>query len=134
MLFRSDGDVLDLYATIKPVARLVLDPSYSWQRLRHHDSGETIFRGGVFRSRAQYQFTHELFARVIAQYDGFRHGWEVDPLVSYKINPFTIAYIGSTHSFEREADASMAPGNDALLHYVATNRQIFAKFQYLFHV
>lgn len=129
----GDGDVLDVYATLKPVSRLVLDPSYSWQRLRHRDSGETIFRGGVFRTRAQYQFSHELFARVIAQYDGFRHGWEVDPLVSYKINPFTIAYIGSTHSFEREADAGMAPGSDAGMRYVATNRQIFAKFQYLFH-
>ncbi len=106
------GDVVDLYATIKPLDRLVLDPSYSWQRLRHPDTDATIFRGGVWRMRTQYQFTHELFARVISQYDGFRHAWEVDPLVSYKINPFTIAYIGSTHSWEQFAPEEGAPGSD----------------------
>ena len=85
------GGALDLYATLKPIARLVLEPTYSWQRLHRPDDDTIIFTGGVFRARAQYQLTRELFARLITQHDGFGHAWEIDPLVSYKINPFTIA-------------------------------------------
>ncbi len=126
------GVSVDVWGTLKPIARLSLEPTYSFQRLRHPDTDAAIYSGGVFRVRTQYQFTRELFARVVTQYDGFGRAWEVDPLVSYKLNPFTIAYLGSTHSFEQMSEGSGTPG-DPPARYVATSRQLFAKFQYLFH-
>ena len=133
------GTSLDLWGTLKPLPRLVLEPTYTFQRLYRPvddvvNPGAIIYTGGIFRAKAQYQFTHELFARVITQYDGFGHAWEVDPLVSYKVNPFTIAYLGSTHSFAQIDMSDHDSNNVDAFRYVATSRQLFAKFQYLFHV
>lgn len=119
------GNTLELWSTIKPIQRLVIEPHLIYAELHHPDDGSTIFEGHIFRTRGQYQFSRELFLRLIVQYDSFDQALEVDPLVSYKINPFTVAYLGSTHDYQ-DID-----GPDG---FSPTSRQLFMKLQYLFRM
>jgi len=116
---------LSLWATAKPIDRLLIRPSYDWARLRHPTTGEGIFDGYILRTRFAYQFTRELFLRLVVQYNDFNQGLDVDPLITYRVNPFTVFYAGSTHDF-REI------GSDSDL--TQTERQLFVKLQYLFRI
>ncbi len=120
----GDGIYAEGWGTIKPLVQLVLEPSVVYQTLDHPD-GSNIFEGYILRVRTQYQFTRELFLRLIVDYDGFGDVLSIEPLVSYKLNPFTVGYLGSTHAAWR-AD----PGLDL----EEQERQIFAKIQYLFQM
>jgi hypothetical protein len=69
-----------------------------------------------------YQFTPEIFLRVIGQYDQFNKAIDFYPLLSYKLNPFTIFYAGSTYDL---SDFGSPFG------VRQTARQYFLKLQYL---
>ena len=125
------GNQLELSAnsTIRPTQRLVLQPSISYSQLQDQQSGENFFSGYVVRTRTNYQFTRRLFARVVFQYNDFSERLEIDPLVTYKINPFTAIFVGSTHDVNR-LEMTGAPGKPRQFHQ--TDRQFFFKLQYLF--
>jgi hypothetical protein len=111
----------DIWATIKPASRIIVSPQLSYARMRYPD-GAKIYEGYIFRSKFNYQFTRELMARLVLQYDDFDDNFDIEPLLSYKLNPFTIFYIGSTHAYEKFAN-----------HHgmTQTHQQFFLKFQYL---
>ena len=49
----------------------------------------------------------------------------VEPLLSYKLNPFTIFYIGSTHDYwDQNQEGKL----------YRSSQRFFAKFQYLFRI
>ncbi len=81
-----------------------------------------MFDGYISRLEGIYQFNNRIFVRLIGQYDQFQKQIEIDPLFSYKLNPFTIFYAGSTHSFDKYGDP---------YGIVQTGRQFFIKLQYL---
>ena len=59
----------------------------------------------------------------------------IDPLLSYKINPFTVFFLGSSHGFnELQDDPDHRPVEIAEPGYRQTERLFFVKFQYLFRV
>lgn len=118
----GDRVFLEVFGTIKPIDRLTIEPSVQWSRLEV--DGEEIFDGYIVRTRANFNLTRRLFARVVLQYDDFDEQFEVEPLVTYRINPFTLFYLGSTTSFERFDQ----PHDE----FAETERQFFAKVQYLF--
>ena len=68
-----------------------------------------------------YQFTPEFLLRVIGQYDQFNQAIDIYPLLSYKLNPYTIFYAGSTYSL---SDYGPPFGTKQ------TARQYFLKLQY----
>jgi hypothetical protein len=74
------------------------------------------------RTVGVYQFTTELFLRIIGQYDQFNKVIDIYPLFSYKLNPFRIFYAGSTYSGSDFGDPFGV--NE-------TVRQYFVKLQYL---
>jgi len=100
-----------------------------------------LFTEYVIRGRMTYQFTREWFLRVVVDYvhgdqaiydpsDGswsryVESGLRIEPLLSYKLNPFTIFYIGSS------ADFGQSSPEDIFRRY---NQHYFAKLQYLFRV
>jgi hypothetical protein len=116
------GHTIDMTATIRPTSRLRVDLSYSRARLSSVASGMLFYDGYIARMMGIYQFTPELFLRVIGQYDQFNKTIDFYPLFSYKLNPFTIFYAGSTVAL---ADFGPSFG---VRH---TARQFFLKFQYL---
>ena len=90
----------------------------------------------------QLQFSRELSLRLVTQYDDFRERWDFDPLITYKLNPFTLFYVGTTYDYERLYDLNEAGrayvdvdnGDTGYEHTRLTSRQFFMKLQYLFQL
>jgi hypothetical protein len=110
-----------MWATLKPVQQVVIEPSLTYESL-DLPSGERLFSGYVARSRFNFQYSRELQIRTIVQYNDFAERLDVEPLVVYQLNPFTIFYVGSTYGSRQFDGHGM----------VSTDRQYFLKFQYLF--
>ena len=119
------GWIAEAWMTVKPLHNLVLENNYSYFELSKERGGEKLYTGYIFRNKTSFQFTRKFFLRLIIQYDSFTKSFDIDPLLSYKWNPFTIFYIGSTHNL---ADIGTSPNHGRFLE---TKRQFFAKFQYL---
>jgi hypothetical protein len=118
------------WATLQPTQRLILEPEVDYARLEHPDTGEALFDGYILRTRLNYQFTRRLFTRIVVQYNEFAERLEVDPLVTYRINPFSAFHVGSTHdlnTYERANDPNAT-------FFRQSQRQFFFKFQYLFRI
>ncbi len=120
----------EVWGTVKPTSRLSIQPSLTFARLTDEATGDEVFSGFILRNRLGYQFTRHLFLRVVTQYNDFSRSLEVDPLLTYKVNPFTAIYVGSTHDFRdfRGPTDGQFPG------YYPTQRQFFFKLQYLVRV
>ena len=132
------GATVSVSMTLQPARRLSIEPSLDYSNLYYPDGGPRIFEASVTRCRFIYQFTRELFLRLVAEYRDFDdyngdtpmtytrdRGFTLEPLLSYKLNPFTIFYIGSTHDYED----LLANGA-----YRRNSQRFFVKFQYLFRV
>ncbi|NOS86122.1 MAG: carbohydrate binding family 9 domain-containing protein [Ignavibacteria bacterium] len=119
------GWIAEAWMTVKPLHNLVLENNYSYFELAKEKGGEKLYTGYIFRNKTSFQFTRKFFLRLVVQYDSFTKSFDIDPLLSYKWNPFTIFYIGSTHNL---ADIGTSPNHGRFLE---TRRQFFAKFQYL---
>jgi hypothetical protein len=121
--YRAAG--LDL--TLKPTSRLQLQAAANYAAMRDRETGDALFEGVVVRGQARMQFTRELAVRLVGQYDGFSERVSVEPLVSYKLNPFSVVYLGSTHGYAHDAGLGGGVGP-----FAPTQRQLFFKVQYLF--
>ena len=150
---RDDPDLgyqtrFSIWRSIKPHERVLIQPEINNVKMDRLDSyladpiheGEEkeIFNATVFRTRVNVQFNRELNLRLIVQYvdestqdDSYR-AVSIEPLVTYKINPFTKFYIGMNSGYDY-----VNPNEDNNLidsKYSLNNRQFFAKFQYLFRM
>ncbi|MBS1902093.1 MAG: carbohydrate binding family 9 domain-containing protein [Bacteroidetes bacterium] len=114
---------LSFSAKIKPVAGLTIEPNYAYEQLRSEDGSSTLVSGAIYRAKVTYQFSREFSARTIVQYDGFGRALEIDPLLTYQLNPFSSIYLGSSHDY-RSFDPNMTT-------LQPSERHFFAKIQYL---
>ncbi|MCK5074734.1 MAG: hypothetical protein KAR38_00090, partial [Calditrichia bacterium] len=119
---RGKGTDVNFWAYIKPMNRLIIEPSINFSEMYRLDNKKE-YNGFILRVKNNYQFSREMFLRLVVQYNDFDNDLSVEPLLSYKINPFTIFYIGSRQDYY---DYSSPMG------WKPTSRQYFMKFQYLF--
>ena len=132
----------------KPVDRLVIEPDVDWVRSTHIESKQELFRQFIARTRFRYQVNRQLSVRMVIQYVDWRQSridqqtvsgttysvfdgksWDVDPLITYRLSPFSVLYAGSTH------DYSYFPPVDSVdSQWKLSARQFFIKLQYLFRV
>ena len=131
------GDEFSWGASIalRPLAQLRFDGTFDKFELNELDGGPEIFNTYVARGKLSFQFTKNLFLRVVGEYIEDDRSFQADPLLSYKINPFTVFFLGSSHSFDdtlynsdTDTDVPLADGHQQ------TERLFFVKFQYLFRV
>jgi len=123
------------YATLRPTSQLRFDGTFDKFTMHELNDGPEIFNTYVARGKLSFQFTKNLFLRVVGQYVDDDKSLQVDPLLSYKINPFTVFFLGSSHSFSEFKDDPDTPGVQiANQGYRQTERLFFVKFQYLFRV
>ncbi len=122
--------LFEAWGTLKPSSRLKATFNLSYAGMDSTASGHEVYSGYVFRNNLSYQFSKRLFLRLVTQYDDFDRRLEVDPLLSYKINPFTVFYLGSTHDLQK----FNGEGHGGDTGYRRTDRQFFAKIQYLFRI
>lgn len=127
-IYRTDvpelgrGNNFNLETVIKPTEKFSLDLSYARSRLWSVSSGQLFYDGYISRGVIIYQFSPELFVRLISQYDRFAKQIQIDPMLSYKLNPFTVFYAGSNHDFSKF---------DQPYGIERTVQQFFVKLQYL---
>lgn len=114
-----------LSADIRPINRLLIEPSWTYARMLHPADDAKIYDGYIFRSRLSYQFTREWFLRLVLQYHDFRDDLSVEPLLTYRLNPFTVFYLGSSLAYHDYGDPDQL---------ASTSRQYFFKLQYLFRL
>ncbi len=115
---------LEGWVELRPTNRLTISPRIEYVKSDSASTGGNIFEGYATRIRFDYQFTREFSLRFITQYNDFAKTWEFDPLLTYRLNLFTVFYLGSTHDLH---DYDGKNGYD-LRQY---NRQYFMKIQYL---
>jgi hypothetical protein len=130
--FRGEGSSLDVWGTIKPFRRLVIEPLFNRETLHDKETDEVFFEGYVWRVKTSYQFTRELFLRLVLQYDDFEGKLNVEPLLTYQLNPFTVFYVGASVNeldFDHETRGPDQRTGDG---FEPTSWQIFFKFQYFF--
>lgn len=123
------GDQLQLgiRATIKPLDRLFISPSYSYIKSTDPDSDRTFYEGYTTRTKIELQLSREFSFRFITQYNDFNSRWEFDPLITYQLNPFTLFYLGSSHRL-RDFEIYGEP------EIKESRRQFFMKIQYLWQI
>jgi hypothetical protein len=114
------GTDFEMWMALRPVSWITVQPTFSYSRLSV--SGNEVFSGYILRTRTELQFTRELFLRFVVQYDNFDRALSLEPLLTYRANPFTLVYIGSTRGYQDFGQPFGWKRNDT---------QYFAKMQYL---
>jgi hypothetical protein len=131
---RYDMDIgqetsFDLSLYFKPTDRIIIEPGIEFAQSKDIETDSEFYRGYIFRSRLQYQVNRQISVRLITQYNDFRDRWDIDPLLTYRINSFTVFYFGSTYDYDHlENEIENRKG------WHMSSRQFFMKIQYLLHV
>jgi len=125
----GDEQRLGGWATFKPFDRLVINNNLDLAQSKDLSTGEVFFDGYILRTRLQLQLNREFAARIVLQYNDFAGSWEADPLLTYRLNPFSIFYVGSTRDY-----VDLTGDDGGVEGWRLTDRQYFLKFQYLFQV
>ena len=106
-IYRADNPKLGrgnnfwIETVLKPSDKFSVDVTCARSRLWSMKDSHLFYDGYIARGIVAYQFSPEFFVRLIGQYDQFARQIQVDPLVSYKLNPFTVFYVGSNHGFTK---------------------------------
>jgi hypothetical protein len=116
--------------TVRATDRMTVSSNLDFASLKNKQTQDFYYDGFIVRSRVNYQFTRKLLTRVIVQYNDFSERLEIDPLVTYRVSPFTVFHLGSSHRYE---DFPAARDGQPMV-FQQTNRQIFFKLQYLFRM
>ena len=120
---------LNAWVNLKPVDRLKLGATFDHARSDAIADGRRLFDGYIARTRLDLQVTRTWSVRLILQYDDFHRLWDADPLVTYRLNPFTIFYVGSTRRYG-DFDGNVDPVDGWRL----IDRTYFLKAQYLWQI
>lgn len=133
--------------TFKPFDRLIIEPNINFYKIDDFKTGEEIHNGYVTRTRIRYQATKALSLRMVFEHDDFNHVWNIDPLITYRISPFSVFYIGSSqkiidygnsdydgyfYGYDKDSDSYFPTRQDFDRGWRLDNRQFFMKLQYLF--
>lgn len=144
----GDQNSVRTSVTFKPWDRLLIEPHLAHVRSTHVETGQELFRQLILRGRLQYQVSPRLSVRLVVQYNDAkasilvgerenvrqyyaweRRSWDIDPLITYRINSFSVLYAGSAHDYLHYADSDVFHEQWRL-----SSRQYFVKLQYLFQV
>ena len=134
--------------TFHAAGRLRIDNAYLIEHIRERDAHLTAVTNHIIRSKWNYQFTRDLSARVILQYNAVlsnpaisslapTKNFNTDFLITYLIHPGTAIYVGYNSDLENlNHDLAVDPVTGAILTtrngYINDSRQFFVKASYLF--
>jgi outer membrane receptor for ferrienterochelin and colicin len=134
--------------TFHAAGRLRIDNSYLLEHIRERDAHLTAVTNHILRSKWNYQFTRDLSARVIFQYNAVlsnpaisslspTKNFNADFLITYLIHPGTAIYVGYNSNLENlDRNLALDPVTGAILTtrngYINDSRQFFVKASYLF--
>ena len=134
--------------TFHAYGRLRIDNTYLLEHVRERDAHLTAVTNHIIRSKWNYQFTRDLSARVILQYNSVlsntaisslspTKNFNTDFLITYLIHPGTAIYVGYNSDLENlNRNLAVDPVTGFILTtphgYINDSRQFFVKASYLF--
>jgi Domain of unknown function (DUF5916)/Carbohydrate family 9 binding domain-like len=139
-------DQVNITVSVHAGGHLRIDNSYLLEHLREHKTHLTAVTNHIVRTKWNYQFTKELSARVILQYNSVlsnplvssvspTKGVNADFLITYLVHPGTAIYIGYNSDLQN-LDRRLIPTPTGLLttraDFLNDSRQFFVKISYLF--
>jgi len=87
--------------TLKPSNEFKIHVRLNQSRSTDFDTNEEIYSDLISRIRLEYQATSSLNVRFVTQYHDFEGTLDVQPLISYQPDPFSIYYIGTSRIYVR---------------------------------
>ena len=96
--------------------RFIAGASYNLFQMRTFDNTDEYYSGYLASMRLNYQYNKAISFRLIGQYNNFDQSFQIQPLLSYQPNPFTLFYIGTTNN---------------QIDWEVSQSQAYVKFQYL---
>ena len=134
--------------TFHAAGRLRIDNAYLIEHIRERDSQLTAVTNHIIRSKWNYQFTRNLSARLILQYNAVlsnpdisslsrTKNFNTDFLITYLIHPGTAIYVGYNSDLGNlDRNLALDPVTGAILTtrngYINDGRQFFVKASYVF--
>lgn len=139
---------LNASGTLRPTDSIQSSVQYNCMILRTHDD-ELVAEQHIVRSTFSYQFSKRLFIRLVGEINHLEYysvfGYDAnsgeylgginnsttfafEPLLSYKLNPFTVFYMGANFGGQKDPNFENYDG------YTATDQTVFLKMQYLWNV
>ena len=134
--------------TFHAAGRLRIDNAYLLEHIRERNSHLTAVTNHIVRSKWNYQFTRNLSARVILQYNAVlsnpaisslprTKSFNTDFLITYLIHPGTAIYVGynsDVANFDRNLAVDPITGNIITNPnlYINDGRQFFVKASYVY--
>ncbi len=115
---------------LKPFDRLLSEFSHTYTQSRANVTDELLFSGYILRNKISLQLSRELSFRFVVQYNEFGNSWDFDPLITYRLSPFSLFYIGTTYDYQKYVNYQQIDNNSTQL----TQRQVFMKLQYQFQL
>ena len=158
-------DTAQASVTLRPIKPLKVENTYLFERLRAQDdaaqfvqsqfpgAGRSILNDHILRSKWNWQFTPQLSARVILQYNALLAGtpgvgspytylptsrqFNADFLITYLVHPGTAIYVGYNSDLQNLSVFPATPGEPGFITntahgYINDSRQFFVKMSYLF--
>ncbi|MEW6411087.1 MAG: DUF5916 domain-containing protein [Candidatus Zixiibacteriota bacterium] len=119
------------WVDLRPIDRLYIETSYTYVKGNALETDEELYEGYIMRSRWSLQLTKALSLRLVGQYNDFSESFDLDPLLTYRISPFSVFYVGSTYDYCTYNGLGV-DGRDTKT--CLTSRQFFMKLQYLFQI
>ncbi len=131
---KGNSTDISAYLVLKPIDRITIEPNFAFSRMTNIENGGRYYNGYIARTRVQFQATKELSLRLVTQYNDFGRIWNMDPLLTFRLNSFSVFYAGSTYEYGDIAPIQRRayPLNDIPATWKMTSRQYFLKVQYLF--
>lgn len=136
----ANTKAIGLSADIKPLDRVLIEQSFNFSKADDVETGQELWDGYTYRVRLNYQVLRKLSLRMITEYDHFGEAWSVDPLLTFRLNPFSIFYIGTSQSYAQREGLAYTGSNlttgqtQPIDETRLTSRQFFMKLQYLFQL
>jgi hypothetical protein len=120
---------LQTWADLRLLGRVLVEPSIIYTESRDIDTDKMYYCGYIVRTRLGCQVNREFSLRLVTEYNNFSRQWNVDPLLTYRINPFSTFYLGATYDYDR---FDQVGPNHIDTMTTLSKRQFFLKLQYLF--
>ena len=132
--------------TFHAAGRLRIDNAYLLEHVRERDANLTAVTNHIVRTKWNYQFTRNLSARLILQYNAVlsnpvisslsrTKNFNTDFLITYLIHPGTAIYVGYNSDLANfDRNLAVDPVTDAIMTtrngYMNDGRQFFVKASY----
>ena len=135
----------------KPLDNLIIEPNLDYIESKQDIGDDLLFRQTIARMRVRWQVNPRFSLRLVLQNNASNSPplkdaavagyfpsyhlnlgskWEADLLATYRINPFSVFYVGSTRDYHDYTAAF----DEVDSRFRLTERQYFMKIQYLFQI